>query len=343
MNVISIEKGLGMEEKLTAYIRAQFPEATAIRLLNLQRVAHGASRECYNFDLELQAGGAIEVRPCMLRRDPTASLLESERDVEFRILRSLENSGVPVPKVYWLECDPSVLERPFLVMERLTGEVTASFQMLGGEDATFRKEIANQAVAVLAKIHTLDYEKYGLDFLGVPKSPTGYAEAQIDHWEGVVNRTKLEPQPVLSEAILWLRAHIPPAKQTTFVHGDFKTDNIMYEGNKIKAMLDWEMAAIGDPIADLGWLSLGYYEVNGLLSGLISRDDLISQWEKLSGYKVDEESLFFWTVFSNVKMAAICLTGGHSFATGATRSLLMPTVAYLTPKLLWDITELLRF
>jgi aminoglycoside phosphotransferase (APT) family kinase protein len=333
-----------IETKIMNYLSAQMRDAVDLQIENLQRVAHGASRECYNLDLRWKEGKTQHYRACLLRRDPTASLLESERDTEFRILRALENSGVPVPKVYWLESDPSVLERPFLIMERLTGEVTPSFGLLAGEDAEMRESLANQAMEILARVHTLDYKKFGLDFLGVPSTPTGFAEAQIDHWEGVVKKASLMgPQPVLTEAILWLRANVPPAEHVTFVHGDFKTDNFMYENGRMKALLDWEMAAIGDPLSDLGWMCLGYYEVGGLCSGMIKREDMISKWEQLTGFKVNEQSLFFWTVFSSVKMAAICLTGGHSFLSGATHSILMALVAYLTPKLLWDITELLQF
>jgi len=200
-----------IETKIMHYLSAQMRDAVDLQIENLQRVAHGASRECYNLDLRWKDGKTQHYRACLLRRDPTASLLESERDTEFRILRALENSGVPVPKVYWLESDPSVLERPFLIMERLTGEVTPSFGLLAGDDAEMRESLANQAMEILARVHTLDYKKFGLDFLGVPSTPTGFAEAMIDHWEGVVKKASLMgPQPVLTEAILWLRANVPP-------------------------------------------------------------------------------------------------------------------------------------
>jgi aminoglycoside phosphotransferase (APT) family kinase protein len=330
-------------ERLKKYLTARLEQRKDVSITDFRRAPKGGSRECYTFTMEWGEGDASQRGGFVLRRDPDASLLESDRETEFRVLKALEGSNVPAPKVYWLEKGETILERPFMIMEQVVGESTPFFQLICPDNPALRKERAKETVALLAELHKLDWESRGLGFLGVPASATSYAEMQVDHWESEFKRVKLDPQPVLTEAFLWLRLHIPTSRNTSLLHGDFKTDNLMFEGSRIKGILDWEMAAIGDPVADLAWFCLDRWSVDGLRCGLMDQEDFISMWKRLSGFEVDKESFLFWMVFSNVKMAVIHLTGGHSFSTGATTNLRMAYTTFENMRVLKDICEFLNF
>ncbi|MFH0727100.1 MAG: phosphotransferase family protein [Pseudomonadota bacterium] len=341
---------MNLQHQVLSYLEARIPGATDMKITRFENTpaGRGGSRNCFIFTAEWKEANEAKTGHYVLRQDPEASLLESDRETEFRILKALEKTDVAVPKVYWLERGPSLLGRPFIIMEHLTGDVTSFFNLVGGDNASLRAERAKETVVLLSRLHTLDWRKQGLDFLGVPAGAGEFAAAQIDYWESFFNKFKLETQLVLREAFLWMHDHIPKAGQLSLVHGDFKTDNIMYDGSRIKGLLDWELSAIGDPLADLAWMSMGFWKVGDLCSGLISKKDLISEWERLTGYVADEQSLLFWEVLSNVKLAVIHIIGAHSFATrtscAVTKSLATGALsAFFNMRILKNICELLKF
>src|SRR3990170_2569588 len=111
-----------LQEQLIAYLQHKMPQAEGLAVSDVGRVPGGASRETWSFDASWRESGVDVARCFVVRRDPTASLLETERDVEFRVYQALDGTGIPVPQVYWLEKDPRWLERPFFVMGRVEGQ-----------------------------------------------------------------------------------------------------------------------------------------------------------------------------------------------------------------------------
>lgn len=332
------------EGKLRDYLRSKMPEAEDLEVSDLTGVAFGASRETCLFDVKYKEGGEERVQGMVMRRDPPTGLLDHiTRETEFRILKCLEGSGVPAPKVYWCETDPAILERPFIIMERLTGNVNPAFNLFGRGNEELRTRVAEQFVDILARIHNLDWQKRGLDFLGVPEAPLDYARRELDKWEGIIEAVKLEPDPILTEASIWLNANLPASKDTCLVHGDYKLDNVMTKKSEVLAIFDWEMATLGDPHDDLGWVCFRYYEVDGLINGLMERDWFLRQYEEVSGREVDHDSVKFWQVFSNLKMAAITLTGGERYISGRSPKNTLGLLPLLMAKLHQDIIELLEF
>src|SRR3990172_2781113 len=105
-------------ERIEEYLRSRLPQASAIAVADVQRLPGGASRETWSFDARWREGGADVSRAFVLRRDPDASLLETDRDTEFRVMEAVWSQGVPVPRMYWLEPDPAWLERPVFVLVR---------------------------------------------------------------------------------------------------------------------------------------------------------------------------------------------------------------------------------
>ncbi len=317
------------EEQVAAYLQHKMPEAREIEVSQLWRIPGGGSRETWSFDATWREGKARAGRGFILRRDPEASLLETERYVEFGVYQALQGTGIPVPEVYWLETDPRWLERSFFVMGRLPGQASQQAVIsgaLGDLDA-----IARQKVEILARIHNLDWRELGLDFLGVPEGPERCADMEIERWERVLRQQALEPQPALELALGWLRDHRPVAQRVVLVHADYRTGNFLVDGGRIIGVLDWEMVHLGDPLEDVAWACLRSWRWAGdaRVGGLLPRDEWYRRYHEASGLQVDPESVRFWEVLGNVKWAVICLTGARSFAEGRSKDTIHALTAYM--------------
>lgn len=336
-----------MEDKIRHYLKFRMPQAEDLCIIKLEKIVGGSSRETISFDAEWTEEGHKIARSFVLRRDPVASLLETDREMEFGVLQCLESTPVPTPKVYWLEQDEKWLERPFCVMERMPGSpipAMSRMRLFAPEDPDLRAKIAKQWVEVLAQIHTLDWKGLGLSFLGVPEAGTDAARREIDKWEQVIDKHKLEPQPILTEALLWLKNNKPEAERITLVHADFKQDNLLYENDKLTAFLDWEMTHLGDPMEDLGWASMGWWRQDtDLICGLIEKEELFRYYEELTGIKVDERKVFFYQMLGCVKMTAIILTGVRSFTDGRSHDITLGLLGLAMCLLENELANLLGF
>lgn len=335
-----------MEERIAAYLAHRMPQAQGIKVSGLMRIPGGASRETWSFDAHWQEGGKEVKRGFIIRRDPDASLLETERDLEFQVYQALQPTPVPVPKPYWVEKDTQWLERPFFVMERIDGcETAPQVLALDPRYDGVREKIARRKVQILAEIHKLDWRALGLEFLGVPESPAHCGPMEIEKWERVLAEQELEPQPVLWAAFRWLRKHLPPpAQKITIVHADYRTGNFLYnQQGEIRAMLDWEMVHLGDPLEDVAWVAIRPWRFAGddRVGGLLDREEFFRLYEEYSGLKVDRQAIHFWEVLGVVKLAVILLTGGRSFCDGRTRRIQMAMVGVNTAGLDTTIMELI--
>lgn len=332
-----------IEAKLKDYISSKMPEAQDLDVTGLSGVAFGASRETFTFDLSWTEADERKSLGLVLRRDPPTGLLDHvTRETEFKILKCLEGTGIPAPRVLYCESDPKALQRPFIIMERIDGLVTQAFQTVGRGNQELREKLATQYVDILARIHNLDWEKHGFGFLGVPAGGTDYARREVTKWESIINDVKTGADPVLTEALIWMKSNLPSCEDVCLVHGDYKMDNVMYKKDEVRAIFDWEMATLGDFHDDLGWVCGGFYEVEGQVCGIMEKDWFIERYQRASGRKVDLDSLRFWQVFSAVKMAAIILTGADRYLSGKARKNTLALLPLLMPKLHKEIIELLE-
>ncbi len=319
-------------DQLAAYLAHHMPDAAGIRIDNLARIPGGASRETWSFDASWRKGGAAVERSFIARRDPTASLLESNNDLEFELYTALAGSGVPVPEALWIERDGTWLERPFFIMSKLPGASDARTLVATPEWADVTPIVTRQKAAILAKIHQFDIARVPL--LDRPASATDAARYEIERWERTMRQDTLEPQPVLEMALSWLKRHLPPPpERLALVHADYRTGNFLYDRTGITGILDWEMAHAGDPIEDLGWLMIKSWRWAGddRVGGLCLRDEFIRLYEEAGGVKVDKDALKFWEVFSNFKFAIIFITGTKSIVEGKTADLLLALTAFINP------------
>ncbi|MEX0786624.1 MAG: phosphotransferase family protein [Dehalococcoidia bacterium] len=327
------------EEEIAAYLQHKMPDAREIEVSQLRRIPGGASRETWSLDATWREGKARAGRGFILRRDPEASLLETERSVEFLVYQALHGTGVPVPEVYWLETGPQWLERPFFVMGRLAGDASAQGLIARGNI----ESIAQQKVDILARIHTLDWQALGLEELGVPEGPERCAELEIERWETIMREQALEPQPALELGIAWLREHRQVAQRIALVHADYRTGNFLVEGDRITGILDWEMVHLGDPMEDIAWVCLRSWRWAGdaRVGGLLPREEFYRRYEEASGLSVDEDVVRFWEVLGNVKLAVIFLTGARSFCEGRSKDAMHAFTAHLNPDIEIEILRLI--
>lgn len=335
-----------LEERIAAFLQSRLPSAGAVSVSNLQRIPGGASRETWSFDAAWPDGGKQLQQGFVMRRDPDASLLETDRDVEFRVMDAVHSQGVPVPKMFWLEQDGAWLDRPFFVMERIDGCETSPTQvLLSPQYYRVRGRIAEEFTGILARIHAVDWQRFGLGFLGVPSDESACAGMEIEKWEAVIDREAMEPQPVLRAAIAWLRRNRPPPAQSiVLVHADYRTGNFLCnpEG-EIKGVLDWEMTHLGDPLEDVAWACIRPWRWLGdeQVGGLMARQDFYRMYSEASGIAVDEDAIRFWDVLGNLKLAAIFLTGARSFCEGRTNRTMMAFLGRNIRRLELEIMDLM--
>ncbi|MGI8553640.1 MAG: phosphotransferase family protein [Dehalococcoidia bacterium] len=333
----------GMSDRIAAYLQAKLPAARDLQVRRLFRIPGGASRETWSFDARWSDDGESHEQGFILRADPEASLLDSNRNVEFRVYQALQDSGVPVPRVCWDEPDSDWIGRPFFVMHRLEGE-TAPSNLMSPRWAPLHDRIGRQLAEHLARIHGLDWRARGLDFLGLPESARDCAVREVDRWVSLLKRDALEPQPVLNLAVRWLRRNLPVAQRVVLVHGDYRTGNYLYGEEGIRALFDWEMTHLGDPLEDVGWTAIRYWRYGGTekIGGVIDREAFYQAYETAGGTQIDRDAVHFWEVLGNLKMAVISLTGARSFCDRRTHDLVMAYVGRSIPRLEAEIMHLLE-
>lgn len=307
--------------RFAAYVAHRWPDASDVRVDELVRIHGGASRETYRLRLRCRRGASSEEHRLILRRDPTGSLIETERAVEFRAYAAFRGSKVPVPGALWLESDSRWLERPFFVMEEVRGGEASPQALLAPPYASHRERIGERKWSILGEIHRADPVALGLLDVLAPVPLDGCWRRELDRWERVIDEDELEPQPIARAAIRWLRANPPrPAQKLAVVHADYRTGNILVspEG-EILAILDWEMAHLGDPLEDLAW-SLNRtwcWARDGRPGGLLPRERAIAVWEAASGLRADAADLHWWELFSSVKGLGIWISSAKEYETGA--------------------------
>jgi aminoglycoside phosphotransferase (APT) family kinase protein len=311
-NAVSI-----LREQLSEFIQAQMPAAEGIEVRNLAPLTAGNTRNAWSFDASWNEHGSTRSLACVMLRKAEAGQLETPLIPEFEVIRALWGTGVPIPRAYWIDPEGEWLERPAFVLERVAG--TSDFPaLLRAEGAEISRGVAEHLVEVAARLHNADWKALGLDFLPAT-SPQTAAVQQVEYWEALFRKHRLEPHPAIVGAFIWLKEHQPVADRITIVHGDFRYGNLLYEGKRINALLDWEMVHLGDPVEDITWA----YRALWSPVGVMSLDEFAERYTKFSGIPIHPENLLFYRLFNEMKHAIISLTGAKSFNDGRTRNIVI--------------------
>ncbi len=268
---------MGWREALAAYLLARLTGASRVEVVNVRGMPAGASNDTVSFDARVHCDGLSFDVPLVLRPQRADGIL-APYDVsrQFRVMRALANTGVPVPAVAWHEPDANVLGAPFYIMQRVSGETLPLFWY--GQSP--RLDVAAEA---LARIHAVDWRAAGLDFLlpPTPASPTPL-ESEIAAWRARAERLRIARAPLLVALAEWLRANEPGDAKHSLLHGDPNPGNYLFEGQRVVAVVDWEVAAIGDPRSDLGFYS-ALHTVFGGMPMPDSRTLLSDAYERVTG------------------------------------------------------------
>ena len=254
----------------------------------------------------------------VLRRQPPGKLLKSAHavDREYKVLAALENSSVPVAKVYHLCEDTSLIGSMFYIMEYVEGRVFWDSALPEITDKKIRGQMYQEMVEVMAALHSVDIEKVGLSDYG---KPGNYYERQFSRWSKQYKLSEIQDIPEMDQLIAWLEKHLPEDDgKVSLVHGDYRMDNLMFHATepRILAVLDWELSTLGHPYADLAYqcMQLRLPENLGNLTGLggIERTPLgipeeqeyVDSYCKLVGIdKIDNWN--FYLAFSFFRLGAI--------------------------------------
>jgi aminoglycoside phosphotransferase (APT) family kinase protein len=320
-----------VEDKLARYLEAKLPAAKA-SVTNLFRIPGGASRETWMFDAAWEDESGPRTHAFVVRKDPPASLLETDREAEYAFYSTFWGSKVPVPRMRWLEPDAAILGGPFFIMDRILGCEANTRVILAPPYQQVQAEIARNMYEILGVIASFEWP--GTPAERAAEAPTAETawQKELAHWEAIIDAQELSPQPVMRAAIRWLRANPPPpAQRISVVHGDYRVGNFLYKDDgSIHGIVDWEMAHLGDPIEDLAWSfnQSWQWAKDGRPGGIVERETAIATWERASGLKADRQALYWWEVFTNVKCQGIWVTGARSFQEGRTNELILPMVAY---------------
>ena len=260
----------------------------------------------------------------VLRRPPRGPLPPSAHDVlrEARLLGALDPTPVRAPAVLAVCDDESVIGAPFYVMEEVDGEVITDSMPDGLDTPPERGRVADELIDSLVELHSVDWTAIGLEGFG---KPTGYLERQLRRFTGLWEHNRTRELSEVEEVGSWLAANIPDSPPATIVHGDYRLGNTMFASScpaRLVAILDWEMATIGDPLADVGYMMIhwtrpgdeqGRFNLHSVttLDGFPSRDELIERYEERSGRSMQAVN---WYVTLALWKAVVFMEGNYKRA-----------------------------
>jgi len=263
MTVASTPPGIPSPPRLADWIRQSLGEP--VELTDIQLIAGGRSNLTYRLAVTLPArapdgAGPGADRLLVLRRPPLGHVLPTAHDMsrEFRVLSGLSGTEVPVARPVAFCDDADVIGAPFYLMEHVPGVVLRSRQDTAALTESQNADLSERLADMLAAIHGVDVEATGLAGLG---RGAGYLTRQLARWQRQWELSKTREVPGYDQLVARLTATLPPEGETTLVHGDFRLDNLLVTVSprpRITAVVDWEMATLGDPLADLG-LTLVYW------------------------------------------------------------------------------------
>jgi aminoglycoside phosphotransferase (APT) family kinase protein len=308
-------------QKLEAYLAANVPGGGA---LTVEQFPRGFS----NLTYLIRVGD----RELVLRRAPPGVKIKSAHDMgrEFKILSHLSAVWPKAPRPIVHCQDESIVGTEFYVMERVKGIILRARAPEGLELGPARmKAMSESLIDTLAEIHTLDYVACGLGDLGKPE---GYVERQLRGWTDRYRKAQTDEVPTFEKVGEWLFAHQPKESGGALIHNDFKYDNVVLDSetvSRVIAVLDWEMATIGDPLMDLGTTLAYWIEANdppvfqvmqfGLtnLPGNLTRTELVARYGERTGKSVD--NVLYYYVYALYKLAVVAQQLYRRYKEGLTK------------------------
>jgi aminoglycoside phosphotransferase (APT) family kinase protein len=327
--------GTALTDALTATLTDALAEryGSGLTIGDLRAESGGASRLTWSFDVRTATGAThgLIVRVAGPGGGPGPGASPAR---EAALLRAAAAAGVPTPAVLATgefgagELKPGA---EFVVMERVAGETIPRRVLRSPALSGVRPRLAGQCGRILAAVHRIPpCALPGLD-----------AADPVTTW-GDLLLTLGEPHPALEFALRRLSRARPPAGRPVVVHGDFRNGNLIVGPDGVRAVLDWELAHLGDPLEDLGWLCAKAWRFGAPLpvGGFGGYDDLIAAYERAGGVTVDRAALGWWELFSAFKWGVMCMLQARRHLTGGERSVELAVLGRRVAENEWDLLRL---
>jgi aminoglycoside phosphotransferase (APT) family kinase protein len=291
-----------MAAGLQAELRRDAPQLGVRSIEKIARLTSGLSSQSYRVEADTDDGPATWV----MRVEPEHGVIPPY-DIarEYRLLEAMERAELPVPHMLYLGEDKNVVGGRFLLMSFIVGEIYRSRDARLDDDPETLKSVQEQFVEMLARIHAAPQDVY-------PQYATGpeAVRAQVAICRDRMKRTELLPTPVLRHALDLLEREAPKAQRIGLLHGDYRLPNLMWHEGRISGILDWELAAVGDPLSDLAFtqtVGAGPCSVEGPLA---------EHYSKLTGVEIDGKKIIYYKLLEMVKSTIIGLAGANDLAQG---------------------------
>ena len=273
----------------------------AARVTSLTHLSGGASRETWRFE--------ADGRPFILQRQRAGD--ERDLAVEIAALRAGHAAGVPTASIVTASTDSKELGAPYMILQHVDGETTPRKILRDDEFAEARVALPAQLASALVGIHSLD-----------PATIPGIVDVdQIERYREVLD-TVGEPHPTFELAFKWLAENRPPPSARTVVHGDFRLGNVIVGRDGLRAVLDWELVHLGDPMEDLGWMCVKAWRFGSPLpvAGVGEYERLFEAYEAAGGGPIDADVVRWWEVLGTLKWGIMCIMQANAHLSGVARS-----------------------
>jgi aminoglycoside phosphotransferase (APT) family kinase protein len=306
-----------LTERLAMLAHRRFHASNGVA--RVTRLTAGATQEIWRFELTHEGGSDM---PLILRRSPGGRRAAAMGgggvpsasiglDVEAQVLRLAYDARVPVPAVKYVLAPEDNLGVGF-IMDFVEGETLGGRIVRDARFETTRPKLARQCGEILARIHS------------IPPSAAPALRRQtpaelVASWRAAYDLTRW-PRPVFDLAFAWLHERLPPAGEAALVHGDFRNGNLMFRpAEGVVAVLDWELAHVGDPMEDLGWICVNPWRfgvVDKPVGGFGEREDFYAGYEAAGGGRVNRAHVEFWEVFGALRWGVMCAGMTAAFRSG---------------------------
>ncbi|MFM2073689.1 MAG: hypothetical protein RLZZ623_3953 [Actinomycetota bacterium] len=273
----------------------------AAEVVDLVRLSGGASRETWRF--------TADGRPLILQTQRAGD--ERDMGIEADVVRAAEAAGMPVPSLIASSNRPDELGSSYMVLTAIDGETIARKILRDDEFSGARSSLTTDLANALALLHAI---------------PTTAVEGlveidQIGHYRAALEALQ-QPHPAFELAFRWLEQNRPVSSARSIVHGDFRLGNVIVGSDGLRAVIDWELAHIGDPMEDLGWMCVKAWRFGSRhpVAGVGEYDELFTAYEQAGGARVDPTSVLWWEVLGTLKWGIMCILQTTAHLSGASRS-----------------------
>jgi aminoglycoside phosphotransferase (APT) family kinase protein len=304
-----------------------------VRIENLGPLSGGASADTWSFDAEC---GGKRYELILRLAPPRKDQIRLDRMTEAKLLSLAGEAGVPAPKVLFQVDEEDGLNSGY-AMERISGETIARKILRDERYAEARSRMARQCGEILFRIHSMDTSS-------LPPLKEQPAATLVEQLYPMY-RSFGQELPVFELTFRWLKDHLPESAPLRFVHGDFRNGNFIVGPEGIRAVLDWELAHLGDPMEDLGWICVNSWRFGNIdlpVGGFGLREDLFAGYQAAGGGLVDPGEVHFWEIFGTLKWGLITILQAFTHLGGSRRSVELAAIGRRTSETEMDLVRLLR-